>query len=296
MILITGVSGFIGKHLLKKIIKVYDAENVVALTSVPVDDCKYILHNNYSFSESVFVSAGFTEIDTVIHAGAFTPKSGRDGNDIKKSYSNISNTYNLIRSELPALKKFIFLSTIDVYGNSQLINEESLVYPQTLYGNSKYYCERMIESWGVENSICTQVLRIGHVYGPGEEAYLKIIPLTFRKLLRSEKIQIYGEGKEKRSFIYINDIVEAIINCISIDQSIGVVNLAGSEAISIRQLVELMIKVSGTTAEIETIHSESKGVDRVFENAKLKKFLLKSEMSLYHGLLEEWKYLKQLPE
>jgi len=294
MILVTGVSGFIGKHLLKSLIEKYGASNILALTSKPISDCNYLIHENYTFEKNYFTKNNYESIETIVHAGAFTPKNGKDANNIKLSNSNIQNTEKLITADFPSLKKIIFLSTLDVYNNENVISEESLEKPTSLYGLSKLYCEKMIEKYGDEKKIKTQILRIGHVYGPGEENYQKIIPVSMKNILTNKKISIFGEGLELRAFIYINDVVTAIINCIELDRDIGIVNIVSENSISIKKLVDKIIKLSDTSIEIELINSTFESRNFIFNNEKLKKYLLKNETDLDDGLRIEYNYMKNL--
>ncbi len=294
MILVTGVSGFIGKHLLKSLIEKYGASNILALTSKPISDCNYLIHENYTFEKNHFTKNNYESIETIVHAGAFTPKNGKDANNIKLSNSNIQNTEKLITADFPSLKKIIFLSTLDVYNNENVISEESLEKPTSLYGLSKLYCEKMIEKYGDEKKIKTQILRIGHVYGPGEENYQKIIPVSMKNILTNKKISIFGEGLELRAFIYINDVVTAIINCIELDRDIGIVNIVSENSISIKKLVDKIIKLSDTSIEIELINSTFESRNFIFNNEKLKKYLLKNETDLDDGLRIEYNYMKNL--
>ena len=124
----------------------------------------------------------------------------------------MSSTAKLLTSNLPNIKNFVFFSTVDVYGYNSLISEETNLSPSSLYGHSKLYCEQMISSWAAQKKICHQILRIGHVYGEGEEKYKKIIPVTMQRLLSNIPLQMYGDGSEIRSFIYIQDVVNAVIN------------------------------------------------------------------------------------
>jgi len=294
MILVTGASGFIGKHLLRSLVNIYGRENVVALTSLPLADYTCLLHKGYEFDIDFFRASGYGSIHTVIHAGAFIPKSAKDANYLKGCNSNIWTTKKILDCELPQLQKFIFISTVDIYGISDIITEETNINPVSLYGLSKYYCERMIETWGKEKSVITQILRIGHVYGPGEESFQKIIPITFKKLVNNQAPQLLGSGEEKRSFIFINDVIKSIINSLGLKELVGPVNLVSTQVISIRQLLDLLIKISGKNVVIETISETLKGRDLVFDNNKMKDFLLDSETPLREGLTEEWNYMKQL--
>jgi UDP-glucose 4-epimerase len=294
MILLTGASGFIGKKLLFKLSETFGKENVAALTSKPLEDFKYVLHHNYSFDADYLVSQGLGKVEILIHAGSYTPKSGADANDWGSCNSNIFTTDCLLKSTLPCLKKIIFLSTLDVYKECELISEASLLQPISLYGHSKLYLEKLIESFANKNQLVHQILRVGHVYGPGEEAYKKVIPVTIGTIISGNRPVIRGSGKDLRSFIYIDDVTTAIMNAVSLEKYAGVINLAGSDQISIMQLVEKIISISGLSISPEIIKSPS-DIQRnlVFDNSKMKSLLLSDETPLDEGLLKEWEYMQK---
>lgn len=292
MILLTGASGFIGKHLLLQLIKKYGKSNVIALTSRPIDECNYILHNNFQFDPDFLINHGYINIKTIIHAGAFTPKNGSQANDVNLSNSNIYSTEKLLNLTLPYVRNFIFLSTLDVYDNAEIISENTSEKPISLYGFSKLYCEKMVEQWGIKNNKVAQILRIGHVYGPGEEAYQKIIPISINKILNKESLQIWGTGNELRSFIYINDVVNAIINSLEITEGLGIINLVSNQSISINELISKLIKISKKEVEIINIPTNLSSRSLVFDNTKMINWLLKKETNLDDGLNEEFEYMK----
>ena len=294
MILLTGASGFIGKHLLKLLIEKFGEENILALTTNPSVGFPHLLHNNYKFDRDFFVKNGYGNIKTIIHAGAFTPKNKNQVNLIYSSNSNIFSTQKLLNTTLPQLQNIIFLSTIDVYDNVEKISEDTLEKPASLYGFSKLYCEKMIESWGNEHNKVIQILRVGHVYGPGEEAYEKIIPVSLAKIINNESIQIFGSGNELRSFIFIKDAVNAIINSIELKANMGVINLVSSQAISINDIINKIKYISKADTKIENIQSDSIGKNFVFDNSKMLKILLEKETNLDKGLKAEYEYMKAL--
>lgn len=296
MILITGCTGFIGKHLLAALIKKYGVENIVAFTSKPIVACNYLLHNNYDFDDNYFIDNGYSAIETVIHLGAFIPKNGLEINHVEKSNSNIINTYKLINSVLPNLQKIIFFSTIDIYGFSDFISESTLETPVSLYGSSKLYCEKMLEIWAKNTKKHLQILRIGHVYGPGEEAYMKVVPETFRKILNKEPVKIYGTGEDLRSFIYIDDVVKTTLNALELEEEIGVINVVGSQKISIKDLVLKIIQITKKDSLIEYIDTTAQPRNLNFDNSKLVKYLLKEETPLEIGLKKEYVYFYKMKD
>jgi UDP-glucose 4-epimerase len=294
MILLTGASGFIGKHLLSSLVEKYGKDQVLAFTSVASKTYNYLLHNDYQFKSDYFTEKGYADsISTVIHAGAFTPKNSSQANDWKQANKNIFNTSVLLEADMPKLEKFVYLSTLDVYGKDEVISEKSPVEPASLYGYSKLYCEKMVTAWADANKKKAQVLRVGHVYGPGDEAYQKIIPVAIKKILSGESLQIFGSGNELRAFINIRDIVKAILKVIELPDSAGVINLVSDQSVSIRELVNKIIGISGRPADIETVETSIPGRNLVFDNSKMKKYLLETEIPLEEGLLEEWNYMKE---
>ena len=295
MILLTGASGFIGKHLLAELIQEYGKDSILALTSTTVEEAHYLLHNGYNFEADYFIKSGYgTQIDTIIHAGAYTPKSSKGANDVVKCNSNIITADKLLSADLPNLKKIIYLSTLDVYGPAEVISESSLVQPGSLYGESKLYVEKMITVWANANNKVHQILRVGHVYGPGEQAYQKIIPLTIKKLLQGQPLQIWGTGKEIRSFIYIEDVVKGIVNALKLTINSGIINLVSSQKITIAALVYKLIAFSGKSIVPEVVPVDVPGKDFVFDNHKMKDLLFSNETSLDDGLFQEWNYMKSL--
>ena len=293
MILLTGVSGFVGTHLVSALIEKYGQNNVVALTSKPLANCRYLLHHNYQFGADYFVKNDCESIKTIIHAGAYTPKKGSEASDVKLCNSNILNTEKLLCAHFPNLKKIIYLSTLDIYGSDEIISENTPEMPVSLYGFSKLYTEKMIECWALQQHVDCQILRVGHVYGPGEELYMKIIPVTIAKILQNEPAQINGTGEELRAFIYIKDLVNAIVNAIDLTEKLGVINLVSNQSISINDLVQLLLRLADSKKEVVRINETIQGRSLVFDNSKMKKYLLTSETALEEGLKEEFAYMKR---
>jgi len=291
MILITGTSGFIGKALLQLAIREYGKANVVALTSQPTDQCAYILHSNYTFDTRVFNSF---LINYVIHAGAYTPKKASEVN-VSECNQNIRNTFHLLARLPVTVKKILFLSTVDVYAPTlDSIQEVSMVLPHSLYASSKRYCEQMVHEWCSQKAIPYNILRIGHIYGEGEEAYQKLIPITIRKVLNNEQPQVFGLGDELRSFLYIKDCCDLILKCLHAELPDKLVNIVSGNAYSIQQIVEKILSLANSSLQID--YQKSAGVPRswCFNATRMEKWLGLPCTSLEVGLLGEINYFRKL--
>jgi nucleoside-diphosphate-sugar epimerase len=291
---LTGASGFIGSKLIKNLIEKYGIEKIIALTSQPLTGIKYILHNNYYFDNNYLFNNGCEDVEIVIHAGAFIPKTTFDSNSHLLCNANIFSTEKILNSYLPKLKKILYLSSTDVYADVELINENAPTLPLSLYGYSKLYSEKQIEYYCKQKNIEYQILRIGHVYGPGEEKYQKIIPVCINKILHNETIQIYGDGTELRTYIYISDLVCAIIASLDYTNDAGIINIVGNASISIKELIGLIIKISKINPGIEYLPKNISGRNLIFDNSKMMKNLPITQTPLIDGIIEEYEYMKQL--
>ena len=294
MILITGASGFIGKRLLAQLIQLYGVNNVVAYTGKQIRGAQCILHQGHLKSTFNFSDLGYANITTVIHVGAKTCLNEGEDDAANAFLENIIFTSNLLGGQLPRLKKFIFLSTLDVYGIAGEISEENIPNPVTNYGKSKLVCEELILDKYKDSNIIVQILRLGHVYGPGEERYKKIIPVAIKSIAQSMPIKIVGTGEELRSFIYVDDVIQCINASLDLNKYVGPINISGSRRISIMELLNLMGTLFQKSILIQYKATKIRGVDVVLNCSKRIKYLLREECTLEQGLMEEWNHFNKI--
>lgn len=290
-IVITGCTGFIGKKLLNYIVEhqLLKTEQVVVLGSIPVDGMLFLPHNNYAFSKEDFLSLGINSIDAVIHLGAFIPKTAAETNNYDQNLSNVYNTAYLL-ANLPSVpERFVFISTVDVYtGADTAIDESAPTVPQTFYGNCKLFCEQIVLQWCTTHHSIPQILRLGHIYGPGEEAFKKLIPETIRKILKNEAPVIYSSGLEKRSYLHVSDCVAAIMQAVTLKTYPGPINIASSTAITVKDLINKLVVISGKKLETEILNKDIPVRDVLFKNDKMQQLLHKEEKHIDAGLEEEF--------
>lgn len=292
-ILLTGASGFIGNRVLKLLLKENFAEELIALSSKDTFGIRAIDAKGYEFDENYLIKNGCKEIDTILHIGAWIPKNIKDANNLSKSISNILSTYKLLDSQLPNLKRIVFISTIDVYQDSDLITENTWTIPETIYGWSKLYCEKLIKEYCVQHDCIAQILRLGHVYGEGEEAYKKVIPVMIQNIIDGQDIHIYGDGTAKRTYIYIDDVAQAIIKSLLLEKT-ETINIVGNEMVTINDLAEYIRQLSKKNIRIKHLVSDMPNRNCVFDNSKMKSLLLSTLVPLKEGLKKEYGYMEGL--
>ncbi len=291
-VLITGSTGFIGSALVEYVKKNRPEylKDVIALSTKNNPSINTILYDNVSLA-----IPKIENITDVIHLGAFIPKISALANDIDKCTSNIEFTKLLLQQIPNSINKFVFISTVDVYrldGNT--INESTQTEPSGLYGWSKLYCEKIVEQWCKQNNVKCTILRLGHIYGPGEELYLKLIPETIKKLIADVKPTIYTKGDEIRSFLHIDDCVRCIWDALNINAEYALINIVSGNAFTIKQIVELLIQCSGKNIEPQILGNNIKTNDYIFDNSIMIKYFGKEKVDLLDGLKNEYEYIKSL--
>lgn len=292
-ILLTGASGFIGSHLLTALAARYGADNILVVTSKPGDTGYATISVDYEqFCFPDDIEQTLKEVEVVVHAGAFTPKAGQQVNDIPGAHSNIAFTQSLLNLPLPNLHHLIYLSTIDVYKIEGVMTEHSLTEPSSLYGWSKLFCEKLLQTFAQQTDLALNIFRIGHSYGPGEEKYAKFIPQAIRSVVRGQPVEIWGAGTEQRNFIFVQDIVSVILRAVEYRQAGGVTNVVGGRATSIRDIVTLLGEATGSDIPTVQRNVATQVQDVLFDNRLLCEKFLKQETEMSAGLAAEIEYMR----
>jgi nucleoside-diphosphate-sugar epimerase len=118
------------------------------------------------------------------------------------------------------------------------------------------------------------LLRYGHIYGPGEQAYRKLIPEAIRRLLRGEPPIVYGDGSAERDYLYVGDAVEATVRAATVEPApAGPVNIVRGESCSIRHVVETLVQITGYPGTVQYLTDRPGGYSLRFDNRKMRAVL-----------------------
>lgn len=242
-ILITGATGFVGKALLNYISQqhLFVSDQIWLLTSHSVEGYKYIFHKGYTFTQVDFLNIGCDSVDVVLHMGAATPKKANEtGIDFAGKYAeNAITTEHLLRNLPNVPRKIIFISSVSVYEPTPVINEDTPLNSSDLYGVSKIMCEQLLREYSEENHTVLEILRLGQIYGEGEEKYGKIISTFLKQILEGERISLYNDGNAVRSNLYVYDLAELLCKAIcDVEQNL-LVNVCSSQAVSVHNIAKM---------------------------------------------------------
>ena len=284
--LVTGAGGFIGKPLAARLRERGDA-TVIALQRSDV--ALETLDRDY------WTQRGVTSIDHVLHFGAYTPKDASSA-DVAAPIvaSNVDGTAALLRSLPNVPRQVLFASSLDVYQRvpGQTIDERSAIGPATLYGASKFFGEELVRNYARANGCAYCVLRIGHVYGPGEERYKRVIPSLIRSMLAGGVPVLSGDGSALRDFLYVDDAVDAVLAAAELSENADAVNVVRGESITLLDLATEIAALTGYRGEFG--FSGSNGDSLRFDNRVMKERLgIRSFVPFRDGLAREVAHFRQ---
>ncbi len=262
-ILITGVAGFIGSHLSEYLSNKYPALNFIGIDKLSYcSNLKNISNvgSNFKFIQADICELDFMrfllteyQIDIIIHFAAYSHVDHSFGNSLEFTKNNIVGTHSLLeaarayndiyrQSDLKGIKKFIHVSTDEVYGSvDDISSENSILDPTNPYSASKAAAEHLVRSYYHSFKLPIIITRGNNVYGP-KQFPEKVIPRFCLNLLNDQKCAIQGTGQQSRSFMYIDDVVKAF-ECVLFKGKIGeIYNIGIDKEYSINQLSQMIIK------------------------------------------------------
>jgi UDP-glucose 4-epimerase len=237
--LITGGCGFIGSSLIATLLKEYPEVQITVLDNFSVgtrDDLHeaiaYFNKGGYhNFGNIELIEGNIKDYDTccqcsegvdvIVHLAANTGVAPSVENPRRDMEVNLIGTFNMLEAARQNnVKKFIFASSGAAIGEVEPpIDEEKVQKPVSPYGASKLageaYCSSYFRTFGIN----TVSLRFGNVYGPLSKHKSSVVAKFLRQAFSGETLEIYGDGSQTRDFIYIDDLIRAII--LSVNSNLG---------------------------------------------------------------------------
>lgn len=238
-ILITGIAGFIGSNLAKRLLE--ESENTRKFEIIGIDNLSAGTLENIPEGVNFFkidirdkeIFSLFNGVDVVFHLAAKNCLIDCLNNPIETSDINISGTVNVLEaSKAGGVKKFIYADTSAEYeGIYDFPSKIEKVHPIGTYAVSKRAGALFCESYQRLFGLNVTVLRYFNVYGPAQD-WRRVIPPAMSafiiKLLKGERPIIYGTGEKRRDFIYVDDVNDFHLNVIENDDTIGKTYNVGS--------------------------------------------------------------------
>jgi UDP-glucose 4-epimerase len=303
-VLITGGAGFIGSHLANSLIKadyeviILDNLSTGSFENIP----KQATFLEMDLSDLNCYSEIPTDIDIVYHLASQASGEVSFDDPVHDLKSNTLATLALLQwSKANSIKKFIFSSTMGVYSDALKTSatEKSEILPKSFYGVNKLTSENYIRIFREEGLDAT-IFRFFNVYGPGQNmANMKqgMVSIYMAYLKNNEPIIVKGPLNRSRDFVYIDDIVNALVLGLKkTDDNEYVFNVCSGRRTSVNELLQLLIKVFNKKEDypVHIVNRTARDIDHCWGSNELiiNKLYWKPKISLEDGILLMYKWLK----
>lgn len=305
-VIVTGGAGFIGSHLVDRLVK--EGYMVTVLDDLSTGKSRNI-EGLISDRTADFIEGSVTDlpllkklfhgVDTVFHMAAIpsVPRSIKE--PILSHEVNATGTLDvLLAAKENRVGRVVFSSSSSVYGDTLVLpkTEDMVPNPQSPYAVSKlvgeYYCDVFKKVYGL-STIC---LRYFNVFGPGQDVnsqYAAVIPKFITSCAKGEPPVIFGDGKQTRDFTFINDVINANIRAGESDAA-GNFNVSRGDSISINRLAEHIIRLTGSS--VKPVYKEPRPGDIMHSLADISRataFGYSPEYDFFTGLTETVNWFKK---
>ena len=252
-VLVTGGAGFIGSHLVDRLLSL--DHKVVVIDNLSTGKLKN-LNPAATFHHMDITQPSVTEVftreqpDIVFHLAAQISVTESTKDPFHDSNVNVFGTLRLLEAARRCgIEKFIYSSTGGaLYGEPETdpCTEEHPILPVSPYGMSKYVAELYLDLYHRLYQINFTTLRYGNVYGPRQEAdgEAGVVAIFAQAMLEGRQPQIYGDGDQARDFVFVDDVVDANLLAMTKGDG-GAFNIGTGVATSVNCLADALEKVSG---------------------------------------------------
>ncbi|MGC8618509.1 MAG: NAD-dependent epimerase/dehydratase family protein [Thermoplasmata archaeon] len=264
--IISGGNGFLGTYLVSKALR----EGIEVTVVDDMSTSKEInIPNNVKFIREKIENFTTEErYDFIVHLAARPSPEDYIEHPMETILSNSEGTKNMLDIALNSKGIFMYTSSSEVYGEASIIPTPEDYYGyvnpngiRSCYDESKRFSEALIMAYHRQHGVDARIQRPFNVYGPGIRAdggYGRVIPRFIVKALNGEDIPVHGDGRQTRSFLYVEDWLDATWKFLTQPNLSGqIINIGSSEEISIIELANMIKKMTDSGSRI------------VFENGRV---------------------------
>jgi len=293
--LVTGAAGFLGSYLANRLTR--EGHQVRALDDLSAGDPARLnpeaLFTRGDITDRPKLWTLLQDVDCVYHLAAKVSVPESVSYPREYNIINVGGTVSVMEAMRDVgVKRVVFTSSGSVYGdqNDQPLTETTPPNPGSPYAVSKLAAEHYVRTIGALWGIETVSLRVFNAYGPGQPqpaAHPPVIPHFLRQTARGGTLVIYGRGEQTRDFVYVDDVVEAMVAAATaptVDRL--VINIGSGVEMSIQNLAQLAIEAVGKTTDWIYMENQDIGPSRMCADISLARAKLgyRPDVSLQEGL------------
>jgi UDP-glucuronate decarboxylase len=259
-ILVTGGAGFLGSHLCDRLIS--DGNEVICLDNFFTGSKQNIIHlldnPNFELMRHDVVDPFKAEVDQIYNLACPASPVHYQHNPIKTVKTSVMGAINALGLAKRVGARILQASTSEVYGDPEVHPQPedyrgnvNPIGPRACYDEGKRCAETLFFDYHRQNKVDIRVIRIFNTYGPRMRPDDgRVVSNFIVQALRGEDITVYGDGKQTRSFCYVDDLIEAMIRMMNQEEIIGPVNTGNPNEFTMLELAEKVIELTGSKSKI----------------------------------------------
>jgi UDP-glucose 4-epimerase len=251
-VLVTGGSGFIGRHAVAELARAGAAVRVVDLKPHPDPSVDVVVGD--IGDEDVLGAAFAGGIDSVVHLAAVTSVLRSVENPEETFATNVAGTHGVLEAARGAgVRSLVFASTNAVTGpmDAPAIVETAVLKPLTPYGATKAAAEMLMSAYTASYGVRCVCVRLTNVYGPGMQAKDSIVARLMRAIRLERTFEIYGDGRQVRDYVHVSDVIAAVgLGLVNEDWQ-GPVVIGSGKSLSVLEVVDTVRSVTGAAVPVE---------------------------------------------
>jgi UDP-glucuronate decarboxylase len=304
--LITGGAGFIGSHLCERLVNA--GEEVLCLDNFYTGSKENIRHllekKNFELIRHDVWLPLYVEVDRIFNLACPASPVHYQTNPVSTTKTSVLGAINMLGLAKRRRARILQASTSEVYGDplehpqtEEYWGHVNPIGPRACYDEGKRCAETLFFDYHRQFNLDIRVVRIFNTYGPRMHPRDgRVVSNFIVQALNGEPITLYGDGSQTRSFCYVDDLVDGLLGMMNQDKEIGPLNMGNPVEFTIRELAELILRLTGSNSRIEFRPLPQDDPTQRQPDIRLARKLLgwEPKVALEEGLKETINYFKKL--
>ncbi|MQA83135.1 MAG: NAD-dependent epimerase/dehydratase family protein [Streptosporangiales bacterium] len=289
----TGGCGFIGRAVVQGLHRAGAEVSVVDQRPYPDASVQSVVGD--LCDPSIRDAAVTPGLAGIVHLAAVTSVLASIRDPFGTYEGNVAVTAGLLElARERGVGRFILASTNAVTGNvgAEVITEDVPLRPLTPYGATKAACEMLLSAYASSYDLAATAVRLTNVYGPGMSEKDSFVPRLMRAALAGEGVQVYGDGEQRRDFVFVEDVVQAVLVAWGRRHS-GPLIIGSGRSVTVNELVEETRRATGAPIPVTRVPAKPGEMPAVIVSTEQARALgYRPGVDLPEGLAAVWAYFQ----
>ncbi len=258
--LVTGGAGFIGSHLCDYLLA--QGDEVIALDNFftgSKQNIKHLLdHPDFELVRHDIIQPILLEVDQIYHFACPASPVHYQYNPVKTTKTSVMGTINMLGMAKRVRARMMLASTSEVYGDPEVHPQPESYWGRvnpigirSCYDEGKRVAETLMMDYHRQNNVDIKIIRIFNTYGPRMATNDgRVVTNFIVQALQNKDITIFGEGRQTRSFQYVDDLISGVGKMMQTENFIGPVNIGNPDEFTILELAETVIRLTGSRSRL----------------------------------------------